>query len=68
LAQVRYYLRHALDFQAHGTAHPTPPAPSRIDRPRIERQLPMTDWASVRYAVVDVEDNGQQPPDHGDPS
>ncbi len=23
----------------------------------------MTDWASVRYAVVDVEGNGQQPPD-----
>ena len=23
----------------------------------------MTDWVSVRYAVVDVEGNGQQPPD-----
>jgi exodeoxyribonuclease X len=23
----------------------------------------MTDWASLRYAVVDVEGNGQQPPD-----
>ena len=23
----------------------------------------MSDWASVRYAVVDVEGNGQQPPD-----
>jgi exodeoxyribonuclease X len=23
----------------------------------------MTDWASMRYAVVDVEGNGQQPPD-----
>lgn len=23
----------------------------------------MTDWASVRYAVVDVEGNGRQPPD-----
>lgn len=27
------------------------------------RQRQMTDWASVRYAVVDVEGNGQQPPD-----
>jgi exodeoxyribonuclease X len=23
----------------------------------------MTDWTSLRYAVVDVEGNGQQPPD-----
>ena len=23
----------------------------------------MSDWESVRYAVVDVEGNGQQPPD-----
>ena len=23
----------------------------------------MSDWASVRYAVVDLEGNGQQPPD-----
>jgi exodeoxyribonuclease X len=27
------------------------------------RQRQMTDWASVRYAVADVEGNGQQPPD-----
>jgi exodeoxyribonuclease X len=28
----------------------------------------MTDWASMRYAVVDVEGNGQQSPDLVEPN
>src|SRR5947209_281392 len=44
------------------------PAPGPAPRPGRHRMgrgrgNSMTDWTSLRYAVVDVEGNGQQPPD-----
>jgi hypothetical protein len=59
--QPRYYL-HALNFQVHDGRHPH--HPRRYARILDGRQhQKMTSWASMRYAVVDVEGNGQQPPD-----
>lgn len=44
-----------------------PSSPQPAPRPRRHRmdgaRCLMTDWTSVDYAVVDVEGNGQQPPD-----
>jgi hypothetical protein len=60
--QPHYCLQHAHNFQVHDAALRTRHAV--MDEPISDgRQRQMTDWASVRYAVVDVEGNGQQPPD-----
>jgi exodeoxyribonuclease X len=61
--QPRYYLQHALGFQVHDVAHPH--RTRRHGRAEIDGRTPaaMTDWTSLTYVVVDVEGNGQQPPD-----
>lgn len=61
--QPRYYLQHALGFQVHDVAHPH--RERRHGRADIgwRTQAAMTDWTSRSYVVVDVEGNGQQPPD-----
>ena len=61
--QPRYYLQHALGFQVHDVRHPhhTTAMAGQTSDGRTRRT--MTDWTSLRYAVVDVEGNGQQPPD-----
>ena len=62
--QPRYYLQHALGFQVHDVRHPHHDASARSGGYRMEgTPSKMTDWTSLRYVVVDVEGNGQQPPD-----
>jgi len=63
--QPRYYLQHALRFQVHDIRHPH--RQRRHGRADIGWKdglgQPMADWTDLTYAVVDVEGNGQQPPD-----
>lgn len=61
--QPRYYLQHALGFQVHDIRHPH--RQRRHGRADIgwKDRTPMADWTDLTYAVVDVEGNGQQPPD-----
>lgn len=61
--QPRYYLQHALGFQVHDVRHPH--HEQRHGRANIgwKGEQRMTDWTDLTYAVVDVEGNGQQPPD-----
>jgi DNA polymerase III epsilon subunit-like protein len=62
--QPRYYLQHALGFQVHDVAHPH--QQRRHGRTEIgwkDTTPAMTDWTSLTYVVVDVEGNGQQPPE-----
>jgi exodeoxyribonuclease X len=61
--QPRYYLQHALGFQVHDVRHPH--RERRHGRADIgwKARTKMTDWTSFNFVVVDVEGNGQQPPD-----
>jgi exodeoxyribonuclease X len=59
--QPRYFLQHALCFQVHGAAQPH--RPRRHGRADIGMGDAMTPWTEHRYAVIDVEGNGQHPPD-----
>ena len=61
--QPRYYLQHALGFQVHDVRYPALHAAAWSSRHRMEGRRKMTDWTSLTYVVVDVEGNGQQPPD-----
>jgi hypothetical protein len=60
--QPRYYLQHALGFQMHDERHPH--HERRHGRADIGwKGGSMTDWTNPRYVVIDVEGNGQQPPE-----
>jgi len=61
--QPRYYLQHSLGFQVHDVRYPHRTGQhGRADIGWKDRGK-MTDWTSLTYVVVDVEGNGQQPPD-----
>ena len=61
--QPRYYLQHAFGFQVHDAPHPHHKGQHGRARHRVGGDRGMTDWTALSYVVVDVEGNGQQPPE-----